>query len=130
VIAWYWFAIGALGLTGAISAYVFVAWRHAPRASRAMKWVAVASLATGILTGVSADQIMRQLSLRVVSNPFNLSNANLCSPEGFPAADLGKAIVLTNQKHAGDPNWVDPMSFSSLCSLGPVASDDQLCEEF
>lgn len=128
MIAWYWLATGALALAGAISVYILVAWRHAPRASKAMKWVAVGSLVTGVLTGFLFDQVLRQMREKGVNDPFGVSGVNPCSPDGLPAADLGKAIVLTDQQHAGDPNWVSIGTMSSLCGPDWKPGDDQPCQ--
>lgn len=112
----------ALGIVGAAlflatSGYILVVWRKAPRASRSMKWIAAASLSAGIMIGIFGGQMARPILERRSAIPFGTWRANPCTPYGVPAVDLGKALVLQNQKHVGDPNWVDIMESRDLCSL-------------
>jgi hypothetical protein len=110
----------------AIFVYIIVAWRKAPRASRAMKWIAAASLTTGILMGAVSDHILSGLAAGLRIFPHN----NPCSPDGLLASEIGRAIILTNQQHAGDPNWVDPMTIGSYCPSETYSSTDRVCEVY
>lgn len=129
---WYILGIAAAVLAVATFCYITIVWRKAPRASRAMRWVAAASLTTGVLIGMLADHATTDLAGKVSGGPFGLWGANPCAPDGLPAVELGKEIVLTNQQHAGDPNWVDMTAAGPLlCSVpGIKPEDDPECEAF
>jgi hypothetical protein len=128
VTTWYAFGIAALALAGVAIVYIVAAWRKAPRAYRAMKWVAAASLAAGVFVGILTDQAARRVAERGVDYSFGAWGSNECSPDGLPAATVGKAIVLTNQQHAGNPLWVDPSTVAPLCDAGIGADHNVPCE--
>jgi hypothetical protein len=123
------YALGIVGATlfGATSVYILVAWRKAPRAARAMKWIAAASLSAGVIIGILAVQALGRFAGEGSGDTFGIGRANPCSPDGVPAADLGKALVLQNQKHVSDPNWMDIMDSRELCSLEGVAKTSSMC---
>jgi hypothetical protein len=93
-----------------------------------MTWIAAASLATGISMGFIADRLLRQRADGSLASID--THANPCSPDGFPATDIGKAIVLTNQQHAGDPDWIDPMGLASICPSETYSKDNSVCEAY
>ena len=66
-----------------------------------MKWVAAASLSAGVMIGILAGRVVTQVA-ETGGGAFGFLGDNPCSPDGVPANDLGKAIVLTNQKIGGD----------------------------
>jgi hypothetical protein len=107
MISQYVFAVVAIAAASIIFVYIAVACRKAPRAARAMKWITAASLATGILMGLITDRFWKQQTDDGGLASFDI-HANPCSLDDFPATSIRKAIVLTNQQHAGDPNWIDP----------------------
>jgi hypothetical protein len=129
VVGRYVLAVAVIAWASAIFAYIAVVWRKAPKASRTMKWIAAISITTGILIGFVADRLLRPQIDNGSLGSFDIS-ANLCSPDGFPATVIGKAIVLTNQQHAGDPNWIDPMEIASSCSSSTYSTDDRICEVY
>lgn len=114
-----WYALGTAGavLFSATLIYVLVVWRRSPKASRAMKLVAMASLSAGMMIGLFGGQVTRSLVDELSGIPRRIWHSNPCAPNGLPASDLGKAIVLENQRHIGDPDWLDIMQLSGLCSL-------------
>jgi hypothetical protein len=97
----YALAAAAIALVTGIALYIAFSWRQAPRASRAMKWVAAASLSAGVMIGILAGRVVTQVA-ETGGGAFGFLRDNPCSPDGVPANDLGKAIVLTNQKIGGD----------------------------
>ena len=113
----YALGIVAAALVGAVCVYILVAWRKAPRASRAMKWIAAASLSAGIMIGIFGGQMLRPIVEERSGIPFGIWRSNPCSPAAVRAADLGKAIVLENQQHVGDPLWIDIMWLRESCSM-------------
>jgi hypothetical protein len=130
VISQYAFAVVTIAAASTIFVYIAVAWRKAPRAARAMKWTAAAALATGILAGMLAERWLTNAADDGVIGSLSFRPSNPCAPKGFPAAEVGKTIVLTNQQHANDPNWVDPLDMASTCPPSAYSKDNKICEGF
>jgi hypothetical protein len=109
----YALAGAAIALATGIALYIVFSWRKAPRASRAMKWVAAASLSAGVMIGILASHVLTQVAEKG-GGAFGFSRDNPCSPDGVLANDLGKAIVLANQAIGGS-------FLASVC--GPDSED-------
>lgn len=141
----YALAAAAIALATGIALYIVFSWRKAPRASRAMKWVAAASLSAGVMIGILAGRVVTQVAEKG-GGAFGFSRDNPCSPDGVPANDLGKAIVLTNQKaFLGDMSarscgpdslastmrrWVADGTMDAADARPLLEDDKHLCESY
>lgn len=104
---WIWMIASALAMLAASAAYVRVRWRRAPAAFRAMSMLGIVSVLAGVLIGYSANHL---LSVSSVGLPWRGAGDSPPDPvvtDGkVPALDVGKSVVLTDEKHSGDPMWV------------------------
>ena len=86
-----------------------------------MKRVAAASLSAGVMIGILAGRVVTEVAEKG-GGAFSFSRDNPCLPDGVPANDLGKAIVLTNQKAGGD-------ILAGACGPDSILKDDKhVCE--
>ncbi|HUO04419.1 MAG TPA: hypothetical protein VMU16_04395 [Candidatus Binataceae bacterium] len=111
----YILAVVATMLIVTAAIYVALKWRRAPKVYRAMRIIASANLVAGVIIGVLASQLALNAGVRMSGGPIGFLHPNPCAPDGLPATELGKAIVLEDQRHAGDPNRMDIAETASLC---------------
>jgi hypothetical protein len=133
-----WYATGtAIVFIVGTSLYVVFAWRRAPKVYRAMRVVVVVSLVAGLLIGIygrrSANELMGKVSGEVSRDDGGKGSSeglasDPCAPDGMSAADWGQAIVLNDQKHASDPNWVPVSTEAYGCTKGGFPPDSALCK--
>jgi len=93
-------ALIALG----IAVYAVLRWRAAPAAFRAIVTVSVLGFAAGVLVSLAVVQLWSGGSL-----------ISFASGGKVQALEVGKAIVLTNEKHAGDPLWMPISEVAKEC---------------
>jgi hypothetical protein len=120
-------ALVAAALVLGSAIYIGVRWNRAPAALHALISVAGVCFVAGLLGGLSifdfvAGQPMSASSRRTSSPPA--SSAALGS---VPALEVGKAIVETDEKHAGDPNWASSAESAELCNEGALVANSLLC---
>jgi hypothetical protein len=132
-----WLALPVISvlLIGSIFAYVVLYWRRVPRVYRALNWVAFASAVAGILLSLP---IMHWIGAAVMSSSSDGASSGwqhirdtmegVCPSDGVLSSEVGKALVLTDEHHAGDPNWASSEQQAELCKDGPL-SDSQICVE-
>lgn len=111
----------ALVLGSAI--YVQVRWRRAPVALRAIGSVGGICFVAGFLVGVWAFHIADN---RPVHHSGETSESALLG-DSVPALEVGKEIVNTDEKHAGDSDWASCAATAELCNEGGLPPDAQLC---
>jgi hypothetical protein len=131
---WLTLPVVAALLIMSIFGYVAVYWRRVPMVYRALNRVASASAVAGILlslpimhwigaspSGASASSEWQHIREAV---------EGVCPSDGVPAPEVSKALVLTDEHHAGEPNWASSGQQAELCKEGgPLLSDSQICVE-
>lgn len=114
----YWLSLCVFGvvIVCGIFLYSAVRWRKAPRVFRAMNWVAAVSVFSGVLIALPLEHW-----LGPIFEPSSGGNAHstwsrvksaiegTCPPAGVPATEVGKALVLADEQHAGDEDWNDTL---------------------
>lgn len=100
-------ALIALG----IAVYALLRWRAAPAAFRAIVTVSALGFAAGVLASLAVAQLWSGGSF-----------IPAWSGGKVPALEVGKAIVLTNEKHAGDPLWMPISEVAKECREAPGAA--------
>ena len=105
----------ALAMLAAAAAYVRVRWMGAPAAFRAMSKVGIVCVLAGILIGYGANHLLA-VSIKPPWKSAGESPPDPTVTEGkVPALDVGKSIVLTDEKHSGDPMWTPSSTLLELC---------------
>lgn len=129
-----WLALPVISvlLIGCIIGYGAVYWRRAPKVYRALNWVAFVSALAGILLSLPiAHWIGSPSSAGASSGWQGIREAveGACPTGGVPAPEVGKALVLTDERHAGDPNWASSAQQAEFCKVGSLFGDTQICVE-
>ena len=115
---WMWMIASALAALAAATVYVRVRWRRAPAAFRAMSMLGIVFVLAGILIGYGASHLLSAISINA---PWKASRDSPPDPvvtDGrVPALDVGKSIVLTDEKHSGEPTWVSKSdTVAAMCA--------------
>jgi hypothetical protein len=93
-----------------VAVYVWVRWRRAPAALRAMGKVAGVCFVAGFLVGAWGLHVAgSRLPSKAAAAPSGAAGS-------VPASEVGKAIVETDEKHAGATMWVPSSSMAQLCN--------------
>jgi hypothetical protein len=117
----------AAALVLSVALYISVRWRRAPTAFRGMISVAGVCLLAGFLAGVWAFHFWTAKGL-ATSSTLPSSESSAAAPPGtVSAAEVGKAIVAMDEKHAGDSGWLSSAATVELCNKGFMAPDERLC---
>jgi hypothetical protein len=129
-----WLALPVIDvlLIASIFGYVAVYWRRAPRVYRALNWVASAGVVAGILLSLPITHwIGASPSSADASGWQHIREAvrGDCPSTGVPAPEVGKALVLMDEHHAGDPNWASSAQQAELCREGSLLTESQICVE-
>ncbi len=118
-----WDALGlaAVTLLAATALYTVIRWRRAPTAFRAICVVAVCAFASGVLGTLWASHVFGGFaaSVRHLAVPAESGKVS--------ALAVGKAILLSDEKHTGDPNWIASASDAESCDEGVLPADSHLC---
>ncbi len=101
--------IAATLIALAVAAYVVLRWRAAPAAFRAIIVVSLLGVAAGAVATLGVVQLF---SGGFVVFP-DVSDGEV------QALDVGKAIILTNETHAGDPLWMPISDVAKYCRATP-----------
>jgi hypothetical protein len=110
-----------------VAVYVAVRWRRAPAAFRAMGKVAGLCFVAGFLAGAWALHAAgSRLPSKAAASSSSPSAAS-ASAGSVSASEVGKAIVETDEKHAGDTMWVSSAATAELCNKGLSEADTTLC---
>ena len=99
--------VAALLVLG-VTVYVLVRWKRAPAAFRAMNTIAGVCFIAGLFAGLSSSHFINGRGLGVPSWSRSTSDS-------VPASEVGRAIVETDEKHAGDALWMSSASSAELC---------------
>jgi hypothetical protein len=127
------FTLGLLLISG-VFGYTALKWRSAPKVFRAMNWVVSATLVAGFLLAVPTAHWARLLFFaspaQGASSAFGRLRDEIegaCPSDGVSASEVGKALVLADENHAGDPNWVSNEAQAELCKESAALMVSQLC---
>lgn len=99
------FGIAAAGIVLGVAGYVFFRWRRAPAAFRAMIAVGGASFLAGVLAAMAGYKVVGNFP----SGPLGARTGKV------RAVEVGKAVLLTDEKHAGESMWVSSAEDARLC---------------
>jgi len=50
-----------------------------------------------------------------------------CPPAGIPANQVGKEMILADEHHSGEANWISNSEQAEFCKNAGLPSDTQLC---
>lgn len=134
----YWLVLGVVGVLGMAGAFMYAAfgWRRAPKVRRAMTWLVAASATAAFLLALPLAHWLGVLFPTSPGADAGSSWARLraavegtCPSDGVPAAEVGKALVLADERHAGDPNWTSTAEQAELCDEPPLDADSIMCKE-
>jgi hypothetical protein len=110
-------ALVALLIAVALALYARLRWKHAPTAYRAILIASAGGLAAGILIG-----------LWVAYRSGELPVVNLGSRrETVPSVEVGRAVLRTDEQHAGDANWVPSVLAAEMCDSMILEHDSAIC---
>lgn len=117
--------LAALLILGVVT-YIAIRWRRAPSALRAMSKVAGVCFIAGFLAGAWA---LHTAGLRLTSGaaPSGSSPSTSSATGSVPASEVGKAIVETDEKHAGDESRIPSASMAGLCNEGMPDTMSEAC---
>jgi hypothetical protein len=115
---WTWIIASAFATLAVAALYIRVRWKRAPAAFRAMTMLGVIFVVAGIAIGYSANHLLPAVSIRPPWKAASDSPPDPAITDGkVPASDVGKAIVLMDEKHSGDPMWASSGAFAETCDL-------------
>ena len=96
----------------AVAVYVRVRWKRAPAAFRAMEMLGIVSVLAGVAIGYSAGHLLSTVDIRPPWKSAKTAAPNPTVTDGkVPSLEVGKAIVLMDEEHSGDPMSVSSGSF-------------------
>jgi hypothetical protein len=114
---WSWMAATGLAMLVAAAVYVRVRWKRAPAAFRAMTMLGIVSVLAGVAIGYSANNLLSALSIKPPWKAAGDLPPDPTVTDGkVPALDVGKSIVLMDEKHSGDPMSVSSGTFVETCN--------------
>lgn len=127
------FALGLLVISSVFS-YAALKWRSAPKVFRAMNWVVSFTLVAGFLLAIPithwAGLLFFPSPAQGASSAFGRLRDEIegeCPADGVSASEVGKALVLADEHHAGDANWVSNEEQAELCKESVALTSSQLC---
>ena len=115
--AWSWTVALAIATLAAAAVYVRVRWRRAPAAFRAMSTLGIVCALAGIAIGYSANHLLPSVSIRPPWKSADAPPDPAVTDGKVPALDVGKSIVLMDEKHSGDPMSVSSGSLAETCDI-------------
>ena len=107
----------AVLITLGLALYAVLCWRAAPAAFHAIVVVALLSFATGAVAALGIEGLLRGVSLA----PGFLGGGGKAD-----ALTVGKAIILTDEKHSGDTFWEPISEVAKTCREGLLLKDDSI----
>lgn len=112
---WGCLPLAAAAVMAAVAIYLFARWRRAPTALRAMGAVAGICFAAGFFAGLWAFRVAEPevSKLRIDGFPGFAGSAHAGS---VSAKEVGRAIVDTDERHAGDPLWLSSARMAEICN--------------
>jgi len=129
------FSAGVL-LVGGTLGYAAFRWRRAPKIYRAMNWTVLVSAFAGLLMTLSLSHWVEMLDRSPSTSGegstlghFRDAIEGVCPTAGFAADAVGKQLVLADEHHASDPNWISNATQAELCRTGSVEDSSLLCVE-
>lgn len=114
---WTWAIATALALLAAAAVYVRVIWKRAPAAFRAMTALGIVCALAGIAIGYSASHLLPAVFMRPHWKSADSPPDPAITNGKVPASDVGKSIVLMDEKHSDDPMSVPSGSLAETCDL-------------
>jgi hypothetical protein len=133
---WLVLLLAGVLLLGGTLAYAAFKWRRAPKVYRAMNWMVAMSTMAGLMLAVSLTHWAGMLPWSSSSKGegstwghFRDAIEGECPAAGVPAREVGKDLVLADEQHASDPNWVSNQTQAELCETGLEGTGSQLCVE-
>jgi hypothetical protein len=103
-------AVTAAALVLVVAIYVVAKWRRAPAAFRAIGAVAGICFVAGFLVGIWG----LHLASAWYFPPSGPSRSSALAGS-VSALEVGKAIIKTDEKHAGEPMWMPSSSAAEMC---------------
>jgi len=131
-----WLAISLAGVLLLIVTlgYAAIRWRRAPKVYRAMNWVVSVSAVAGVLLTLSFEHWIVPSLWPASSKGEGSSLEHLgdlirgtCPPAGVPANQVGKEMILADEHHSGEANWISNQEQAEFCKKVDPGPDTQLC---
>ena len=92
-----------------------------------VKSVAAIAIACLLAFAVTEFKFHRPSGTSSAANETNPASATAGSDNGLSAANVGRAIVETDNKHVGDSSWISADATAEMCDQKALLTDSAFC---